>query len=111
MSKTQLVSVAEFLAIVNINITSTAQLISELVKAALATAVKTRDYDPGQVLQIVISADANITLTDPNTGMTLTVASGVEKRIPSMDAMQLAVSTAATATGTVEIYTQADAAL
>ena len=95
----QFFNIADDYRIYNVSVTSTATTLRALIIAAVAGA------NLKGVIEVKISGDADLTLTDIVTGDTLTITSGTTHVIPSekiIDEFQL--STATTANGTIQVF-------
>lgn len=97
----QKIVVADEIVLVSVALTSTYVSLLGLVNAALATAGHTLN---GSVLKVILNGSAAFLLKDPNTAAEKTYPISTDKEIVALDALDLEVKTATTATLTVELY-------
>jgi hypothetical protein len=101
MAQEQKVNVSAAMRIVTLAVTSTATPIRKLIANEGVT------LPDGLPLQIILrQGSADVTITDGHTADTLTLASDTEMRLPSLDAIDLLLSTATTASIRVIVFIQ-----
>jgi len=109
--ESQMVTSARQWMLVSVAVTSTPTSLLKLVNAAIVSVFENNaeriEKTKGNIIQVILAANADITITDEETAATKTLASGVEKTIPALNALEaINVSTATTATLKVELYYQ-----